>query len=103
MMMNATMAATTTGTTTQKITTTMATTTHEPFENILPALIIQAIGDDIPEFEVVLPCIFGIFMILSLSLIVFYSKEPFTTDSSAGAKQVEAAAAPVENGSVPHL
>ena len=31
---------------------------------------------NLPEFELILPCIFGTFVVLSLSLIMFYSKKP---------------------------
>lgn len=41
-----------------------------------PLFIMKQITGDIPEFEIILPCIFGIFIILSLGLMVFYTKNP---------------------------
>ncbi len=76
--MNATSANTTdpTASTGASSTDVMADVTTITSTAEVPILIIQKLSGDIPEFQIILPCIFGVFMILALGLIVFYTKSP---------------------------
>ena len=49
----------------------LTTTTTVVPESPIPTDVLT----NIAEFEIILPCIFGIFVALSLSLVVFYSKK----------------------------
>ena len=50
------------------------TTTPMPTTTTLQAVAVSIFPKDVAEFEIILPCIFGLLVVIALSMIVFYSK-----------------------------